>query len=188
MTTHRPRLAGKLALERTGPYIPPITLPGDIVLTSEARNLLEVSGLSGFSFLAVEKALIVELHWESWNLTADEPAEYPESEEPEDYILGRPHSRTAATGLGELWEIVVPTTARILRRKDAASSYTDIKSILNSYRDLQIDLSSWNGDTSSEATASEAYFFRNVHVIGFLSVGESTCSLTNFQPHNRFGQ
>ena len=88
MTTHRPRLAGKLALERTGPYIPPITLPGDIVLTSEARNLLEVSGLSGFSFLAVEKALIVELHWESWNLTADEPAEYPESEEPEDYIHG----------------------------------------------------------------------------------------------------
>jgi hypothetical protein len=131
MTTHRPRLGGKLALERTGPYIPPITLPDDIVLTSEARDLLEVSGLSGFSFLAVEKALIVELHWESWNLNADEPAEYPESEEPEDYILGRPHSRTAATGLGELWEIVVPTTARILRRKDAASSYTDIKSILN---------------------------------------------------------
>lgn len=57
MTAHSRRVDGKLALERTGPYIPPITLPGigDIVLTSEARQLLEASDLSGFSFAPVEK-------------------------------------------------------------------------------------------------------------------------------------
>jgi hypothetical protein len=147
MTAHLPRLSGRLALERTGPYIPPITLPGisDIILTFEAQKLLASSRLSGFSFLPVEKILIVELPWENWDLNAEEPAEFPESGEPEDYILGRQHSQNAAAALGELWEIVVPRTARILRPQSVVSSYTDLQSILNSYKDLQIDLSTWNG-------------------------------------------
>jgi hypothetical protein len=64
MSSHLPRLDGKLSLERTGPYVPPVTLPGigHIVLTSEAKELVETSGLSGFRFAAVEKTLIVELH------------------------------------------------------------------------------------------------------------------------------
>lgn len=104
MTAHLPRVDGKLALERAGPHIPPITLPGlgDIVPTSEARRLLESSGLSGFSFRQVEKVLIVELHCELWNLDANEPAQYPESGEAEDYILDQPQSQTAANALGDL--------------------------------------------------------------------------------------
>lgn len=138
MTAHSRRVDGKLALERTGPYIPPITLPGigDIVLTSEARRLLETSGLSGFNFVPVEKMLIVELPWETWDLKAEEPAEFPESGEPEDYILGKPHSPTAAAALGDLWEIAVPRSAAILRPKP----------IIDSYKELRIDLSTWNGD------------------------------------------
>jgi hypothetical protein len=95
MTAHLERVGGRLALERTGPYIPPITLPGigDIVVTSNARALLESSGLSGLSFLCVEKVLIVELHWEAWDLSAAEPAQFPESGEPEDYILGNPTAK-----------------------------------------------------------------------------------------------
>src|SRR5262250_3064070 len=83
MTSHLSRVDGRLALERTGPYIPPITLPGigDVVLTSRARGDLESSGLSGFTFLPVEKTLIVELHWEEWRLDAEEPAEFPETGE-----------------------------------------------------------------------------------------------------------
>jgi hypothetical protein len=137
MAAHLPRLDGKLALERTGPYIPPVTLPGvgDIVLTSEAKILLETSGLSGFSLVPVEKALIVELPWESWDLDTEEPAEYPDSGEPEDYILGQPHSPRAAAALGELWEIMVPSTLTILRPR----------SIVSSYKELQIDLSTWSG-------------------------------------------
>jgi hypothetical protein len=146
MTAHLPRANGRLALERTGPYIPPITLPGigDIILTSEARNLLEYSGLTGFTFLPVEKTLIVELHWEAWDIEATQPPEFPESGEPEDYILGKPHSPTAATSLGELWEIVVPHTVTILRPKP----------IVRSYKELQLDLSNWKG---ADLVSGEGY-------------------------------
>jgi hypothetical protein len=146
MTVHLPRLGGRLSLERTGPYIPPITLPGigDIVLTSEARELLEGSGLSGFSFLAVEKTLIVELHWEAWNLDADEPTEFPDSGEPEDYVLGKQHSPTAAEALGELWELAIPNTATILHSEPVVSPYDTLK----------LDLRSWNG---ADLIRSEGY-------------------------------
>ena len=136
MTAHSPRVDGRLALERTGPYIPPITLPGfSIVITDAARTLVESSGLTGFSFLPVEKKLIVELHWETWDLNADEPAEYPDSGEPEDYILGKPHSPTAAMAMGELWKLVVPVNVTVLRPTP----------IVSSYKDLRIDLSTWSG-------------------------------------------
>jgi hypothetical protein len=46
MTAHLERTDGLLSLERTGPYIPPITLPGidDVVVNAAARGLLESSG------------------------------------------------------------------------------------------------------------------------------------------------
>src|ERR1700741_2795955 len=59
----------------------------------------------------------------------------PESGEPEDYILERPPSPTAAAALGEIWEVVVPTTVTILRPRR----------IVESYRELKIDMSTWNG-------------------------------------------
>jgi hypothetical protein len=40
-----------------------------------------------------------------------------------------------AAALGEVWEIVVPTTAKILRPQR----------IVNSYRDLRVDVATWNG-------------------------------------------
>jgi len=137
MASHSPRVGGLLALERTGPYIPPITLPGigDVVLNSSARQLLESSGLSGFSFLPVEKVLTVELRWEKWDLTADEPPHFPDSGEPEDYILGQPDSPAASAALGELWEVLVPDTATILRPEGIVDSHTE----------LRLDLSTWNG-------------------------------------------
>jgi hypothetical protein len=126
-----------LQLERTGPYVPPISLPeiGDVVLTSASRQLLESSGLTGFSFRPIKKALTVELHWETWDWSADEPEHFPESGEPEDYILGQPDSPSASAALGDLWEVVVPATATIRRHRR----------IVNSYKELQLDLSTWNG-------------------------------------------
>jgi len=130
------RSNGRLALERTGPYIAPITFPavGNVILTDDGRRQLESSGLSGFSLLPVEKAHIVELRWDQWDLTAEEPHEYPDSGEPEDYILARPHSPIAARELGELWEVEVPLSIKIVR-----------PAIVNSYKDLLIDPSTWNG-------------------------------------------
>jgi hypothetical protein len=137
MSAHLPRQGGFLSLERTGPFIPPITLPGigDIVATSAARKSLDTSGLSGFEFRRVHKALTVELHWEEWDLNADEPQQFPDTGEPEDYILGKPNSPSASAALGELWELSVPATATVLRPKP----------IVQSYRDLKLDIDTWNG-------------------------------------------
>jgi hypothetical protein len=137
MADHSPRTDGVLALERTGPFIPPITLPGlgHVVLTSSARKLLESSGLTGFSFRPVKKVLTVELHWENWDLKAEDPPYFADSGEPEDYILGQPNSPSASAALGELWEVIVPDTARILQPKPVADSY----------KDLLLGLSTWNG-------------------------------------------
>jgi hypothetical protein len=107
LSSHLDRHQGLLQLERTGPTIAPITFPGagDIVVTGALKSALEKSGLSGFTFLPVIKRRIVELDWESWDTTADEPQEFPESGEPEHYILRRPHETRVADELGILWEL-----------------------------------------------------------------------------------
>lgn len=150
MSHHSPRLGGRLALERTGPYIPPITLPGfEVVLTSQARHHLESSGLSGFSFRPVEKVLTVELHWENWDLTLEDPPYFPDSGEPEDYVLRQPNSAAASDALGTLWELFVPETATIVRPNG-----TD-----NSYKELRLDLGTWNGTDLFRSSGYSAILF-----------------------------
>lgn len=140
MTAHLPRTGERLALERTGPYIPPVTLPGigDVVLTDAARLLLESSRLTGYTLRAVEKVLIVDLPWETWDLGTPEPPIFPDSGEPEDYILGQLHSSEAASALGDLWEIVVVPTVKIIRPAKIAFP--------PSQAGFKIDLSTWKGD------------------------------------------
>ena len=137
---HLPRRDGKISLERTGPYIPPITFPGPIILTAEARTLLEASELSGFSFLPVVKAHIAELHWEDWDLNLTWPPQLPESGEPEDYVLAEPHSASASAALGEIWEVVLPTAGKII-----APDPITPDSLMRPYKDLSLDSSAWNG-------------------------------------------
>jgi hypothetical protein len=107
MSCHLDRQQGLIQLERTGPTIFPITFPGvgDIVVTDPFKCELEKSGLTGFTLLPVIKRRIVELDWETWDSTADEPEHYPKSGEPEHYILGQPHETRAADALGILWEV-----------------------------------------------------------------------------------
>jgi hypothetical protein len=52
------------------------------------------------------KARIVESNWHEWNSTTQQPTRYPESGEPEDYILAEPHDPLIAEKLGALWELV----------------------------------------------------------------------------------
>lgn len=115
ISRHLPRRDGLIQLERTGPFVPPITLPGlgDIVATSEFKAELEASGLARLTLAPVLKARIVEYHWERWDRTSEEPAEYPETGEPEDYILARPHSPPVAEQVGDLWEVIPPEDAEV---------------------------------------------------------------------------
>ncbi len=97
---------GRLQLERTGPFVPPITFPdtADIVVTSAFREKLEGSGLSGLSFHAVHKKRVVYLRWELWD-RRQVPARYPAGGEPENYVLGRRHRPRTAAEMPELFEL-----------------------------------------------------------------------------------
>ncbi|HEX4138701.1 MAG TPA: hypothetical protein VHY09_00020 [Candidatus Methylacidiphilales bacterium] len=107
MSMHLDRRQGLIQLERTGPSIAPITFPGggDLVVTDAFKSALESSGLTGFDFQPVIKRHIVELDWEEWDITADEPQHYPDLGEPENYLLGQPHETRASDELGILWEM-----------------------------------------------------------------------------------
>lgn len=109
MSSHLARHNGLLQLERTGPFVPPITFPGisDVVVTDDFKTNLENSELIGISFRPVIKARIVRLDWQDWSRTQEQPPEYPTSGEPEDYILGNAHDADLAERIGALWEICV---------------------------------------------------------------------------------
>jgi hypothetical protein len=119
MSCHLGRDGGLIQLERTGPFVPPISFPGigDIVVTDEFRRRLETSGLAGLRFAKVIKKLIVRSDWHTWDQTAGQPPQFPDSGEPEDYVLEQPHSTAAAQAMGELWELVLNPSARVYRAK-----------------------------------------------------------------------
>ena len=115
LSRHLPRKDNLIQLERTGPFIPPVTLPGlgDIIATSAFKNDIEGSHFNQVTFAPVLKARIVEYRWEQWDRTSENPAEYPETGEPENYILARPHSPPIAEKLGDLWEVILPEDAEV---------------------------------------------------------------------------
>jgi hypothetical protein len=110
MSGHLPRRDGLIQLERTGPFVPPMTFPGigDVVVNDEFRVILQHSGGAGLVFAPVIKARIVELRWEHWDRASESPAEFPEGGEPENYILARPHSPQIAEEVGPMWEVILP--------------------------------------------------------------------------------
>lgn len=137
MSAHLSRKDGSIQLERTGPFVPSITMPGlgDVVITAEFKEELEALPIStGLDFKPVSKARIVEYRWESWDLNREEPVEYPEEGEPEDYILSRPHSPEMARQLGDLWEVVLPEGAEVEGVR-----------IGRGVSEFRVDSSSWQG-------------------------------------------
>jgi hypothetical protein len=106
----RDETSGLLLIERTAPFVPPISVAGlysPVVVTDPFRHELAGSGLSGFEFQPVIKKRIVHLAWEQWDRSAAEPAEYPAEGEPENYVLGRRHDPELAEAIGPLWELLV---------------------------------------------------------------------------------
>jgi hypothetical protein len=134
---------GVVELERTGPYVPPITFPGSgIVVTDDCRKRLVASGLTGFTFKPVQKARIVDLPWHTWNLAAAEPAEYPRSGEPEDYVFEREHSPALAEAIGTLWQMIIPIAAET-ERESAGSPWDDR---------IYLNTAAWTGADFFQAT------------------------------------
>jgi hypothetical protein len=138
MTAHLSRKDNLLQLERTGPFMPPITFPGigDVIVTDDFRKELQESPFSHLEFCPVIKGRIVEYRWDKWDRTSQEVAEYPQSGEPEDYILSRPHDLKTAEALGEVWQVVLP---------EGAAVDTDSRRASWDY-DIRVHTSTWNGN------------------------------------------
>ena len=135
------------ALIRSGPYVPPLTMPGIglPVVTEDARIELEGSGLSGFSFAAVTKEVIVPLDWHEWDLLAEEPPIYPEDGEPESYLPPELHSPELARRMPELWALVTSEGVRESRVKTGAGlADLEIRLKKDSWRGLDF----FRGDTT----------------------------------------
>lgn len=99
---------GEQRLDRTGPFVPPISFPpysGVVVVTSEARQKLEASGMSGvgeFRPLLLGKVVLVD--WQKWDTSRKLDGDrLPFNGEPEEYILHNPHDAEAAASIGQLW-------------------------------------------------------------------------------------
>lgn len=105
----RPDAEGHRGIERTGPFVPPITVAGisTRIVTESFRGELEASSLRGIDFRPTVLKRIVRLDWRSWDLTAEDPEKYPAGGEPENYVLGRKHQPEIATQVGPLWEAAV---------------------------------------------------------------------------------
>jgi hypothetical protein len=96
-----------------------------VIVTDAVRNMLEGSGLSGFSFRPVKLARIVRLDWHLWAFNAKRPKEYPSGGEPEGYILDRKHSPELAQKIGPLWETILQPGATEVRVRSETRSWID---------------------------------------------------------------
>lgn len=110
MTTRLDRHDGKLQLERTGPFQPNLIISGidDLLATDSFKREIQQAGFSNLDFRPVIKKHISFVDWTTWDLSAEEPQFYPESGEPEGYILELPHSVEVANRMENVWEILVP--------------------------------------------------------------------------------
>lgn len=98
-------------LSRTGPFVPPITHPsGQVIVDDNLRQLLENSDLTGFGFMPVRFDKLVRIDWHKWDSNSDEPRFYPDTGEPEDYILSGEHDASLEQEMPVLWALDVPST------------------------------------------------------------------------------
>lgn len=107
IASHLPREDGIIQLERTGPFIPPLSFPavGIVIATQGARELLAGSTLGDLQWLPVIRRHIVHSDWPSWDLAASNPPVMPPQGEPEGYVLGQPHDAELAQATPDLWEL-----------------------------------------------------------------------------------
>ena len=121
----RDKESGIIGLHRAGPFSPPIFFPygalsgASLIVTQAFRVKLECSEIPRLEFRPVIKKRIVEFHWESWDRNAEDPGEYPETGEPEDYIWEGQHSVSAAANMPEMWEVLPPVIPCEIESEDS---------------------------------------------------------------------
>ncbi len=142
---------GEQRLDRTGPFVPPISFPpysGVVVVTSEARQKLEASGMSGvgeFRPLLLGKVAFVD--WQKWDTSRKLDGDLlPFEGEPEEYILHNPHDAEAAAQIGQLWTWHPLRIGTVSRLEDAMQ----LEGIIGKHDVFRLDAAGWNDIIVSE--------------------------------------
>jgi hypothetical protein len=95
-------------LERTGPYIPEVYIPGgydtSLVVVDKVKTIVEKSNLKGINnFKKVIKRKIVDINWTEWDMESKKPLFYPKGNEPENYIFKNKHDEKISEMMPEVW-------------------------------------------------------------------------------------
>lgn len=107
----------RVFLQRTGPFVPHVSCPySEFIVDEIARAAIESGGAVGFDFQPVEIDKVVDIPWENW-LGESEPSIYPDSGEPEAYILDASHDTEAAENMPPLFAVNMPRIWDVQGRK-----------------------------------------------------------------------
>ena len=134
MTGHAPRKEGEFPLERTGPFIPKITMPGlaEMIVTEQGKKDLGELGFEGVTFKQVHPSKVVQLDWDPAVSKPDESIQ-----DFVDLIESRPNSEEATKAIGPLYLVVLDVGATVLRIEQIG--------MLNPHFQLVFEADSWNG-------------------------------------------
>lgn len=112
MSGHLSRWRGRIRLERVGPFIPPLSVSGhDLIATKRMIEMLSKSPFNNWSLRPVVKSHVAFWEWKNLAEASEDAAE------PEDIILRRPHDKTCAKALGDLFELIPPVECAVLEVK-----------------------------------------------------------------------
>lgn len=142
---------GEQRLDRTGPFVPPISFPpysGVVVVTSEARQKLEASGMSGVGeFRPLRLGKIAFVDWQKWDTSGELGGDLlPFNGEPEEYILHNPHDAETAAGIEPLWTWHPLRIGSVSRLEGAMQ----LEGIMGRHDVFRLDAAGWNDIIVSE--------------------------------------
>ena len=127
---------GRLHLERTGPFVPPIMVSAYILVSDNFRPRV-LERFPEVSFEETFLAKIVELHWEKWD-RHEKPIIWPKGPDPNDYIILEPNAPELLEKIPTIWEVLMD--------QGAHSTFVPGPSGKRLDKVLVLDPGSWNGN------------------------------------------
>jgi hypothetical protein len=123
-------------LERTGPYIPEIHIPGghstNLIVVNKVKILLEKSNLTGINnYKKVIYKKIVNLNWQEWDMNEEKPLIYPKGGSPENYILKNKHDENLIEVMPEIWLMEIDKKNELKKASEKTNN--------NNYYDIQLE-------------------------------------------------
>ncbi len=105
MACHRGMILGRLQIERTGPFIPPIIDAGiwRFIVSSRLKERIQ-NDHPDVRLIRSIKRKISKVEWEKWDINADKPLFYPDEGEPENYILSKWHNIKTSMQMGPIYQ------------------------------------------------------------------------------------